>query len=490
MSGAPEKSEKAASDLRALADFWSSLGPKFMPFADAASDALPFSRLMRLSLFQVTVGVAFVMLSGTLNRVMIVELGLSAWLVSLMVALPLLFAPARALIGYKSDTHKSYLGWRRTPYLWFGSLLQFGGFAIMPFALILLSGDTTGPEWIGPAGAAIAFLMVGAGMHTVQTAGLALATDIAPKETRPRVVALLYVMLMVGMVASSVVIGLLLENFSQLRLIQIVQGAAVVTLVLNVVALWQQEPRRKDLTAHDLKRPSFREAWAALSENTGAVRLFAAVALGAAAFNMQDVLLEPYGGEILKLGVGQTTQLTALFALGSLAGFALAARALGRGADPHRLAAFGVLAGLPAFSMVIFAGPLESAMLFRAGAALIGFGAGLFGVATLAAAMNLASTRATLGGSGLALGAGGAVQATAAGGAIALGGALRDGVQSLAATGALGAAFDQPAIGYNVVYHLEILLLFITLIVLAPLVRFENSPPRGRTRFGMADFPT
>ena len=107
-----------------------------------------------------------------------------------MVSLPLVFAPLRALVGFRSDTHRSVLGWKRVPYIWFGTLLQFGGFAIMPFALIILSGDTTGPAFVGHAGAALAFLLVGAGLHTTQTAGLALATDLAPAESRPRVVAL------------------------------------------------------------------------------------------------------------------------------------------------------------------------------------------------------------------------------------------------------------------------------------------------------------
>ena len=81
------------------------------------------------------------------------------------------------------------LGWRRVPYIWFGTLLQFGGLAIMPFALLVLSGDANGPAWIGQVGAALAFLLVGAGLHTTQTAGLALATDLAPADARPRVVA-------------------------------------------------------------------------------------------------------------------------------------------------------------------------------------------------------------------------------------------------------------------------------------------------------------
>ena len=72
-----------------IARAWMRLTPDLLPFADAASDQLPLSRLLRLSLFQVSVGMATVLLIGTLNRVLIVELGLSAWLVSLMVALPL-----------------------------------------------------------------------------------------------------------------------------------------------------------------------------------------------------------------------------------------------------------------------------------------------------------------------------------------------------------------------------------------------------------------
>ena len=116
---------------------------------------------------------------------MIVELGVPAWLVAVMISLPLVFAPFRALVGFRSDTHRSVLGWRRVPYIWMGTLIQFGGLAIMPFALIVLSGDTNGPIIFGQIGAALSFLLVGAGLHTTQTVGLALATDLAPPESIP-----------------------------------------------------------------------------------------------------------------------------------------------------------------------------------------------------------------------------------------------------------------------------------------------------------------
>ncbi|MGR6730353.1 PucC family protein, partial [Aeromonas veronii] len=84
---------------------WIGLGSRFLPFADAASPDLPLSRLLRLSLFQVSVGMALVLLIGTLNRVMIVELGVPASVVGIMISLPLIFAPFRAVIGFKSDAH-------------------------------------------------------------------------------------------------------------------------------------------------------------------------------------------------------------------------------------------------------------------------------------------------------------------------------------------------------------------------------------------------
>jgi BCD family chlorophyll transporter-like MFS transporter len=467
---------------------------KYLPFADAASEDFPLSQLLRLSLFQVSVGMAAVMLLGTLNRVMIVELKVSAFLVAAMVALPVLIAPFRALLGFKSDTYKSAIGWKRIPYLWFGTLWQFGGLAIMPASLLVLGGDVTQVRYdipyAGEALAGLAFLMTGIGMHMTQTAGLALAADRATDETRPRVVALLYVMFLVGMGVSAVVIGYLLRQFTPLELIQVIQGTAVLTVVLNVTALWKQERVRPMSRAQrEEPTPSFSDAWADYSSGGTAGRLLVVVFLGTMAFNMQDVLLEPYGGEILGLSVSSTTLLTATWALGALVGFTLAARWLSDGINPYRMGARGILAGLVAFSAVIFANPWNSPELFFAGAGLIGFGGGLFSVATLTAAMTMPS--AGKAGKGLALGAWGAAQATAAGVSIAIGGGIRDVVNGMATSGQLGEALANPATGYSVVYHLEILLLFMTLVALGPLVRTATTNSNRATgKIGLADLPT
>ena len=444
---------------------WSRLGTRFLPFADAATPDVPLSRVLRLSLFQVSVGMALVMLIGTLNRVLIVELNVPASLVSIMISIPLIFAPFRAVIGFRSDTHRSALGWKRVPYIWMGTLVQFGGFAMMPFALLVLSGagqSSNAPQWVGQLGAGIAFLFVGAGLHTTQTVGLALANDLVPPESQPKVVGLMYVMLLIGMILSAVIFGNLLSEFSPGRLIQVVQGAGVATIILNVIALWKQEARKPaHLYPAPPKEKTFKESWNAFLEGNYATRRLIAVGLGTMAFSMEDILLEPYGGDILKLTVSQTTSLTAALAGGGLLGFAWASHILSKGADPFKMASLGALIGIPAFIAVIISGQINEPILFALGTLLIGFGAGLFGHGTLTATMNLAPN----GQSGLALGAWGAVQASAAGVAITLGGIIRDLVAHQT---------NSSLVGYRTVYIIEICMLIMTIIAMIPLIKDRN----------------
>ena len=462
-----------------------SYATRFMPFADAASPELPLGRLLRLAMFQLVIGMITALLVGTLNRVMIVELHVPAWWVALAVAIPMVFAPLRTLIGYRSDTHPSALGLRRIPYLWSGSLLLFGGLAIMPFALLLLAEAVPETLWLGRVGAGLCFVMIGTGLQITQTAGMALANDVAPEDKRPRVVALLYCMLLIGMICASVLYGVFLADFTPLRMIQVIQSSAVLVIVINLFSMWKQESRQAKRGA---RTPGgFSSSWKELMGMPQMRRFLWTVGLGSLAFSMQDIVLEPYGAEILGLDVGNTSSLTALGAVGSLIAFGLSARWLSNGWHACRLASLGILIGLPAFALVIFAAPTESIAMFRTGVVLIGFGSGLFSVGMLVTAMSFQNVRM----SGLILGTWGAVQATATGAAMAMGGALRDVISELALSGQLGDALNSPVTGYSFVYHLEIYLLFVVLIALGPLLkrsRTENTQPV--LKFGLAELPS
>jgi BCD family chlorophyll transporter-like MFS transporter len=378
------------------------------------------------------------------------------------------------------------------PYLWFGTILQFGGLAIMPFALLVLADENRHASiWVGYVGTAIAFLLVGSGAHTTQTAGLALATDVVSEEKRPRVIALMYLMMLLGTLVSALVLETLLRDFNPIKLVQVIQGTAVFTVVVNLISLWKQEARVRGVVPYQKgeRRPMFREAWRTFAGGGQAVRLLVASGLGFFAFNLQDVLLEPYGGEILGLTVSQTTLLTGIMAVGAVAAFALSAAMLRRHHDPIRLAALGSLIGIVGFAMIVFASPLESPLLFRLGVATIGFGEGFFGVGTLCYAMDLRDPSQH----GIALGAWGAVFATAEGLSFAASGVMKDWLSHLVQRGALGPGLSLPSVPYSVVYHVEILVLFATLVALGPLVarRAAGQAERDRSNrpFGLADIP-
>jgi BCD family chlorophyll transporter-like MFS transporter len=201
---------------------------------------------------------------------------------------------------------------------------------------------------------------------------------------------------------------------------------------------------------------------------------------------MQDIVLEPYGAQVLGLDVSLTSALTALTSTGALLAFALSARFMSRGMDACRLAALGALIGLPAFACVIFSAPLHSTWLFQTGATLIGFGGGLFSVGMLLSAMAMTDAFHA----GMVLGAWGAVQATASGIAMALGGVTRDVVGHLAEQGLLGEALVSPVTGYSVVFHIEMYMLFCVLIALGPLVsRKRQAGLPQDNRFGLAELP-
>jgi len=464
--------ESAPKGLNAqMIKVWTTWGARFLPFADVASPELPLSRLLRLSLIQVSVGISLVLLVGTLNRVMIVELGVPASLVGLMLALPLLAAPFRALVGHKSDTHKSAMGWRRVPYIYMGTMVQFGGLAFMPFAILVLSGAQEAYDerlWLGLPTAAIAFLMVGAGVHITQTVGLALATDLTKPEQQPNVVGLMYVMLLIGSIVAALVFGWALSDFKQGRLIQVIQGCAVVTVSLNFIALWKQEARipSRLRTAPAAPDPSFRESWDLFMSKEKTLLRLIAVGLGTLAFSMSDIVLEPYGGEVLNLGVGTTTLLSALTAGGSLIGFAYASYILSLGADPFRMASLGALIGVPAYGLVIFAAGSDTPSIFTLGVLLAGLGTGLFGHGTLTATMQLAP-RAQV---GIAMGAWGAVQATSQGVGATIGGAIRDLTRGVD----LGLGVAPKADGYVMIFGLELALMLATLAAMWPLLQRDG----------------
>jgi BCD family chlorophyll transporter-like MFS transporter len=164
--------------------------------------------------------------------------------------------------------------------------------------------------------------------------------------------------------------------------------------VLNSLALWKQESAPPGRVARPPPGDAeLRPGLGGLCGRDGTRRRLVAIGLGTMAFGMQDVLLEPYGGQVLGMSVGATTWLTATLAGGGLARLRLASSVLGRGADPARMALAGAWLGMPAFAAVITGGHAVTSVPLFARRAADRLRRRLFGHGTLTMTMNRAPTR-------------------------------------------------------------------------------------------------
>jgi BCD family chlorophyll transporter-like MFS transporter len=413
--------------------------------------------VLRLGLFQFGMGLSLAPLTGTLNRVLIDELSIPAVAVGFLLALHFFVSPARAIIGFRSDQSRAQGKWR-TPYFVLGAMLTYGGLATAPFSLILLGGEGSLPFWAAFIICGLIFLAYGIGVNIVETIYLALVSDITPPRERGRVLAILWTMLVLGTIVSSIIMGQLLIDYSHKRLIQVMQGSAMAFVALTFASMFGQERLKANGEVVDFN-PALIVVRATLGASIRHLlgqpvlrNLFVVLFLATLAFGTHDVLLEPYGGQVLAMSVTATTRLTAFWGVAMLAAIGGAGLLLWRGRSPLLLIGLGMLSGALGFLAISLA--TERALLpqFYAGVWLIGMGRGLFIVGSLALIMALVDVNHA----GLFLGLWGVVQALAQGFGVIGGGLARDIVQHLS---------GNVALGYTIVYQSAALLLLAALIL-------------------------
>jgi BCD family chlorophyll transporter-like MFS transporter len=438
--------------------------------------------VLRLGLFQFGMGLSLAPLTGTLNRVLIDEARIPAVAVGFLIAIHYFVSPARALIGFHSDQERARGNWR-TPYVVLGAMLTYGGLATAPFSLILLSGNGAIGFWPAMVICTMIFLAYGIGVNIVETVYLALVSDITAPQERGRVLAVLWIMLVLGTIVSSVLVGMFLIDYNPMRLIRVMQGSAVIFVVLTFLSLWGQERLRPDGTVDSQQeairvRLSLGESLRMLASQKMMRGIFALLFIATAAFATHDVLLEPYGGQVLNMSVAATTRLTAWWGVAMLTAIALAGWLLWRGRSPVMPIFLGCASGILGFLIISYASDAALVGPFRAGVWLIGMGRGMFIVGSLALIMTITDQ----GHAGLFLGLWGVSQALAQGFGTIGGGLARDIAQHF--TGSV-------VIGYTSVYATSLLGLLVALLLLVAM-RLGRQLQAGKVQSpwsGLQDVP-
>ncbi len=275
-------------------------------------------------------------------------------------------------MGARSDREEKSFGYRRLPYAWIGAMMIFASLSAAPFSLLLLgkASDASSPVPfpLALAVCTMIFLVYALGTHVGQTGYLALVTDLTPKHERSRAVTFLWMALIIGQIVSALIISLVLEEYSSFKLIQVMQSASVIFVVLAVIAIVKQdqpvelEPNNDDFSSR---------IWDVMSENRMKL-FFGIVFVGTLGLTSQDILLEPYGGQILNMTVSETSRLTALWGAGMLVAMFIAWRAIPRLDSPLPVALVGCAIGLVGFALITTASANHSVLMFGAGASVIG----------------------------------------------------------------------------------------------------------------------
>lgn len=407
-----------------------------------------FLKRIQISFIHVAVAMTLVPINSTLNRVMIKELALSATLVAVLAVLPYLFAPIQVAIGSYADRHP-ILGYRRSPYILLGLLLNVAGLAIAPFVVFVM------PEnfWFGLFLSMLVFGAWGMGYNFAAVSYLSLASEISGEKGRSKTIAVMFFLMIIGIILTSTGLSHLLETYTPEILQRSFLIVALVALILGLVGLIGLEPRQTQPSREIIKEE--RTPWShIIREVTGssqARRFFLYLTVLLAAILGQDILLEPFGAEAFHLPVNVTTRITAIWGTAFLVSL-LIASVIDRWITKKRVAQISAYIALTGFILIAGSGLIENLEIFYLGVIILGFGTGSSTTSNLSLMLDMTTEKV-----GLFIGAWGVANALSRFIGTLMGGVIRD----LAAQ-----ILNNSVYGYIVVFVVEAGMLAISLILL------------------------
>ncbi|MFK7765036.1 MAG: BCD family MFS transporter [Roseobacter sp.] len=364
--------------------------------------------IARLGLVQMSLGAIVVLTTATMNRVMVVELAMPAILPGLLVSLYYGTQFLRPRFGHSADQ-----GGRRTPWI-------LGGVALLAAGALgasLSVGLMENVAWMGIAAAVPSFLLIGLGIGAAGTNLLALLSTRVSAERQAPAGSLVWIMMIFGLAATGITAGLLLDPYSHARLFSVTLGVCTVAMVLSTLGVWGQERGEKRTVAP--RQGDFRgvlsELWVDPRVRVFTIFVFASML----AYNLQDLILEPFAGHVFGMTVGESTKLGGMHHGGALMGMLavlLGGTVLSRWCVvPTRVWVVGgcVLSGISLMGLA-YGGTQAATWPLGANIFMLGLANGAFAVAAIGAMMGLAREGGG-GREGLRMGLFGAAQAIAFG---------------------------------------------------------------------------
>ena len=368
--------------------------------------------IARVGLVQAGLGAIVVLMTSTLNRVMVVELALPALLPGALVALHYLVQMSRPRMGHGSDQ-----GSRRTPWI-IGGMVTLATGALCARLATWLMAETPAA---GMLMATIGFMLIGLGVGAAGTSLLVMLAMRVDKDRRAAAATIVWLMMIMGFAVTAGVAGKLLDPYSPQRLLAVTGGVCAIALVVTLLALFRlegaHEQSQQDTPVE--RAISFRVALAEVWQEGAARQFTIFIFLSMLAYSAQDLILEPFAGTVFGFTPGESTSLSGVQHGGVLLGMILVALVGSRFANA-RLGSLrvwcvgGCLASAAALVGLTIAGHVGPPWPLKANVFLMGAANGAFSIAAIGQMMRLA-TEGRAAREGVRMGLWGAAQAVAFG---------------------------------------------------------------------------
>lgn len=426
-------------------------------------------QVVRLGMVQASLGAIVVLMTSTLNRVMVVELMLPALLPGALVALHYLVQVSRPRMGHGSDQ-----GMRRTPWI-------IGGMALLATGA---TSATLATMWIpdspllGTLLAFAGFVMIGLGVGAAGTSLLVLLAMRVDGQRRAAAATIVWLMMIVGFAVTAGTAGKLLDPYSPARLLAVTIAVCALALVVTLLALFRLEsdPDGDAEPQTPTQVVPFRTALADVWHESAARQFTVFIFISMLAYSAQDLILEPFAGTVFGFTPGESTSLSGVQHGGVLAGMLLVAAvgsrfARGRAGSLRLWCVGGCIASAAALAGLAIAGHVGPPWPLKANVFLMGAANGAFSIAAIGQMMRLA-TEGRASREGVRMGLWGAAQAIAFG----FGGLIGTAASDLA-------HWLIPSSGeaYGSVFALEALLFIMSALLASriPMGRREPAPVHG-----------
>jgi len=421
---------------------------------------LSTGRNLKIGLFHLGSGMADVIATGIWNRIMISDLGFSATPIGLLVALRYFLAPLGVWAGRMSD-RRAIGGYRRLFWIWSGR-------AMMALSILML-GVTTATiargvqveplHWLAIT---LAMLLFSLGSAFSGSTFLALIYDRTNPNQRGRAVGIVWTFLLLGFTLGGVLFGVLLPehpagatglSFTPETLQNLFVIAALVLGGLWLGSLWGEERRSSGAVAEqaDSEHSTSLLADLKLAWSHRQLRYFFwYLGLSMLFAFSQDLILEPFAGDVFAMEARSTTRFAAYWGsmaiLGTIVFLILSRRVKWLTNTMMNYIGVGLL--VVTFAVFALSSFAQMRPLVTPGLILLGLGLGIWNVGTLGLMMDMSPS----GRAGTFLGFWTLVVTLARGIGVAGGGILRDVFLSLtgAHSSAYGLVFTIGAVGLGI----------------------------------------